>query len=96
MKHIANVDDHQIVYIIGVDVIAANCELGIEWNVEESDLLWICGVAIVNDVNALVLIVLKNVISPGVYFSRLLCCSRIGDGNSIHFSRLHINGHPGL
>lgn len=71
MKHIPDVNYNQIIYIIGINVISAHRKLGIEWNIQECDLLWIGAVGIVNNMDAFVLIVLKDIIAPGIDLSRL-------------------------
>src|SRR5690242_7417161 len=75
---------------------AAHREFGIDRNVQECDLAWIIAVGIINDMDTLVLVVLKNIIAPGIDLTRGFGCSRSGDGNFVFLSCRRVQGYISL
>ena len=58
--------------------------------------MWVCPVGIVNDMNAFVYIVLKDIITPGIDLTRLFGYQHPRTGDVVLFSGLHIYRHPGF
>ena len=93
MKRVGHVDYQQVTDAVCIQVTRPDRHFGIKRNGKKGFFNRMCGVAVVDDVNALVNFILKNIITVHVNFSRIRNRSCCFDGNGPPVISVGINGY---